>query len=395
MPWPLLLALLAAPQDPGGPVWRPLLRSGSLEGWEILGPAEFRFLEDGALEGRNDTGRNAFLSTREEFGDFVLELEVLPFPGTNAGIQVRSHPVPGGDHLQGYQIEVDTSERSWSGGLYDEVRRGWLQPLQGEAFATARKALQPGAWNRFRIECDGLRIRSWVNGVACADWVDPLDLSGHIGLQVHGGRGQRVRYREVRILDRGLRSWEPLWNGRDLQGWEPRGGGRWSVEDGVLVGRHEAGDPEHGILLAAGEYGDFSLRAEFQAVRGNSGLYFRCEPVEDPVRVHGFQAEIDPERKVAGLYETGGRGWVAEPDPRLLGRAFRPGDWNVLHVTALGRRLVTHLNGHLVSLLPEDPGRLRGRIGLQVHGGQDVEVRFRALQILGPPRPRQEAQGED
>ena len=29
----------------------------------------------------------------------------------------------------GYQIEEDPSSREWSGGIYEEGRRGWLYPV--------------------------------------------------------------------------------------------------------------------------------------------------------------------------------------------------------------------------------------------------------------------------
>ncbi len=49
----------------------------------------------------------------------------------NSGIQIRSestHDYNNG-RVHGYQVEIDPSARAWSGGIYDEARRGWLYPL--------------------------------------------------------------------------------------------------------------------------------------------------------------------------------------------------------------------------------------------------------------------------
>ena len=72
--------------------------------------------------------------------------------------------------MVGYQIEVDPSARAWSGGLYEQGRRGWLQNL--EKNEVARKAFKTGDWNKYRIACIGDSIKSWVNDVPAADYID-------------------------------------------------------------------------------------------------------------------------------------------------------------------------------------------------------------------------------
>jgi hypothetical protein len=49
----------------------------------------------------------------------------------NSGIQVRSESTKDyrNGRVHGYQIEIDPSDRAWSGDVYDEGRRGWLYPL--------------------------------------------------------------------------------------------------------------------------------------------------------------------------------------------------------------------------------------------------------------------------
>jgi hypothetical protein len=89
---------------------------------------------------------------------------------------------------------------------------------------------------------------------------------------------------------------------------------------------------------------------------GNSGLDFRVDQ-GGYAGVLGFQAEIDPQGNVGGIYETAGRQWVAQPKPEDVKKWLKPKDRNDLAVVALGRRVVVQLNGHVTADLKNDPGR--------------------------------------
>lgn len=141
-------------------------------------------------------GPNTFLLTEAAFADFELTLEVrLDLPG-NSGIQFRSHQRPDGV-VYGYQCEIDPSPRAWSGGIYDEGRRGWLATLDGKPDAQA--AFCVNGWNQYVIRAEGSRLQTWVNGVPCADVIDGADEEGFIALQVHSGDRGRIRWRDIRI----------------------------------------------------------------------------------------------------------------------------------------------------------------------------------------------------
>jgi len=171
----------------------------SLTGWTVLGDAIYE-PDEGAILGRIGGGGQSFLITERTLADFILEVDVkTELPG-NSGIQVRSHVNEKG-RLYGYQIEIDSLERAWSGGLYDEGRRGWLDDLSDDGYA--RTAFRYQEWNHYRIECVGPTIRAWVNGIQTADFVDEADSEGVIGLQVHSGDNTRVRWRNLRLQDLG------------------------------------------------------------------------------------------------------------------------------------------------------------------------------------------------
>jgi hypothetical protein len=178
----------------------------------------------------------------------------------------------------------------------------------------------------------------------------------------------------------------PLFDGKTLDGWHTAPGGSWEVKDGVIVGTSPKTERRHGMLLSDKQYGDFVLRLKFKSLKGNSGLYFRAERVESPVTVHGFQAEIAPSGPVGGLYETGGRAWVVKPDAERVKGCFKPGDWNEMTITAKGKDVSVQLNGTTTAELKNDPGRLAGHFGLQLHGGNEMHVEFKDIEIQGEPK---------
>ena len=192
----------------------------TLDGWEQhSGKAEYR-VEDGTIVGKTvlDTG-NSFLCTKKKYSDFVLEFEFKVAPDMNSGVQFRSEfyaaettvEIAGkprkfpADRVFGYQFEIDPSARAFTGGVYDEARRGWLADLKDNE--AARKAFKQNEWNTGRIECREESIKTWINGVPAADFKDALTKEGIIALQVHGignkteKAGEEVRWRNLRIKE--------------------------------------------------------------------------------------------------------------------------------------------------------------------------------------------------
>ena len=189
----------------------------TIKGWTARGGAAKYEAVDGMIVGTTVEGSaNTFLC-KGPYSDFVLELEVLCDKELNSGIQIRSHvyekdtPQPSNPKrirkagvVYGYQCEIAAAARGTSGNFWDEARRTkWLDDFSDKPGAS--KAFKDGQWNRYRIVAQGDRIRSWINGVACADFRDKTDASGFIGLQVHGikkGTGPyQVRWRNIRIRE--------------------------------------------------------------------------------------------------------------------------------------------------------------------------------------------------
>ncbi len=130
---------------------------------------------------------NGFLCTEKDYGDFILELEVsIDTLMNNSGVQFRSRSTA--DYLNyrvhGYQMEIDTKPQRWSGSIYDEGgRRNWLYTT--ELNERGKRAFKNNQWNKYRIECFGTTMRTWVNGIPIAHLVDAESTKGFIGLQLH------------------------------------------------------------------------------------------------------------------------------------------------------------------------------------------------------------------
>ena len=178
------------------------------------------------------------------------------------------------------------------------------------------------------------------------------------------------------------RGFTSLFDGKTLKGWLASPGGTWEAKDEVLLGTSQKVDKRHGILFSEKEYSDFILRAKFRVLQGNSGLYFRTENRNPPIRAYGFQAEIDRTQNTGGLYETGGRAWVAKPEQKVIKeRKYQPGEWSDLEIYAAGKDVSVRINGILSTELKNDPGRTKGFFGLQLHGGQDMHVEYKDIRL--------------
>ena len=205
--------------------WIELFDGKTLNGWSIhSGFAKYR-IEDGTIVGTTvKSSPNTFLCTQKEYGDFILEFEVLVDPRLNSGVQFRSKIAPEDltywlrnekgeiqpkivpkDRVHGYQVEIAGAESGTSGGIYDEARRAMIPAWWIKKGTDASKAFKDGQWNKYRVECKGQSIKTWVNGVLTADIKDAMTASGIIGLQVHGvgndPTSYEVKWKNIRLLE--------------------------------------------------------------------------------------------------------------------------------------------------------------------------------------------------
>lgn len=297
--------------------WQALFNGSDLDGWEqVNGTARYE-VEGDVLVGYTVMGSpNSFLATRAQYSDFILEYDTYVDPAMNSGVQIRSHQKNGDGIVYGYQIEVDPTDRRFSGGFYDEKRRKWLYPLSLNE--KGRDAFRNGEWNHFRVEAIGNTFQVWVNGIQTAAVIDELDSEGFIALQVHSIKdpaqeGRTVRWRNMRIMTDDLEAnrterdpevaelnflnnqlsdyevrqgWRLLWDGKTTEGWRgakldhfPESG--WAIEDGVLTvaeteGKESAGP---GDIVTLDSFSNFEFSFDFRMAKGaNSGIKYFVDP---------------------------------------------------------------------------------------------------------------------
>ncbi len=153
----------------------------------VGGPATYSWDDvDGVtvLTAAGTAERNGFLVAPVEVADFDLSIDVRIGRG-NSGLQFRSRVDAERDRVVGYQMEVDPTNRKWSGGIYEEGLRGWVSPPPDEMIAS--HPFVPGEWNTYRVRCVGDHIQTWINGVVIVDLHDAAAASGIVALQCHSG----------------------------------------------------------------------------------------------------------------------------------------------------------------------------------------------------------------
>ena len=186
--------------------------------------------------------------------------------------------------------------------------------------------------------------------------------------------------------------WVRLFNEKDLAGWKNNGDEKWVVEKGTIYCESVAN--KYGYLTTEKTYRDFNLRLLFKGeAKGNSGVFLRSKIIGiDPEHgpdIEGMQTEVDPSvgHHTGGLYESGGRGWVAQPTAEGE-KAIKEGEWNKLEISAHGNHYVTRLNGTvIVDFTDPAPKFTEGVIGLQIHTGGGVKMRWKDIEIRETSKP--------
>ena len=376
-----------------------LFNGKNLRGWEVLnGKAEFK-VEDNVIVGVSEMNTpTTFLATKKEYTNFILEYEYIIGEGLNSGVQIRSHNTKD-NHFYGLQVEADDSQRAWSGGLYEQGRKGWRYPLEyNPAAKTATK--KSGEWNKVRVIAYGNHVATWINGVNVSNLLEETVEKGIFALQIHSignnkaKAGKLNKWRNIKVTE--LKSapdfgnltapqvsylhnqlteaqkqdgWKLLWDGKTSDGW--RGAKRddfpdkgWSMENGILTVHASGGaESEHGgDIVTTKAYKNFELELDFNFTTGaNSGIkYFvdtnlnkgkgsaiGCEfQILDDKNHPDAKKGVNSKRTIGSLYD------LIKADSRLHVNGLRPlkyvnkgSNWNRARIVVNGSKVSHYLNG--------------------------------------------------
>jgi hypothetical protein len=338
-------------------------------------------------------------------------------------------------------VEVDPSERKWSGGIYDEGRRKWLYPMSLNS--KAQDAFKSNLFNHYTIECIGNEMKTWVNGIASAYLVDTMDQAGFIALQVHqinsaADVDKKIYFKNIRIKTTNLQparfssgvyvvnlvpnvltayekqdGWKLLFDGKTSNGWIgaykktfPEKG--WEINDGIIKVLSSEGKEgaNGGDIVTTEEYSSFDLSFQFKLTPGaNSGVkYFVTLSENNSGSAIGLEYQVldDSLHPDAKLGRNGNRTLASLYD---LIPAKKPadfihpiGEWNSGRIVVYPDNRVQHyLNGVKVleyvrgsadfrSLVAISKFKIwknfgeasKGHLLLQDHGN---EVSFRSIKI--------------
>ncbi|MCB0448883.1 MAG: DUF1080 domain-containing protein [Confluentibacter sp.] len=383
--------------------WTPLFNGKDLKGWKQLNGTAPYSIANGEIIGVTKTNtENSFLCTEKNYGDFILEFDVLLDPSINSGVQFRSNSIKNfkDGKVHGYQFELDPSDRAFTGGIYDEGRNGWIYPLSLNP--KAQKAFRNGVWNSCRIEAIGNTIKTWVNGVQCAYLVDDVTASGFIALQVHSigsdekQAGKEIRWKNIKIKTTNLetdrwatdpdvkemsylknsltqneidKGWRLLWDGKTSTGWKgakldyfPKSG--WETTNGELTVLATDGGESTGPgdIITEKVFSSFELELEFKITEGaNSGIKYFVDPelnkgagsaigcefqILDDANHPDAKLGVNGNRTIGALYDL-----IAPENLSIPGRGkqFKGiGSWNKARIVVNGPKAEHWLNNEKV-----------------------------------------------
>jgi hypothetical protein len=176
---------------------------------------------DAVITGDQDKpGNGGIVISEKKYGDFELTADVRPDWGCDSGLFLRSTP-----DGRCYQIMVDYYKGGNIGGIYGEGIGGFnfrnydfspekLPIPKSDAQFKFPEGSQntlvfTDDWNhiRARVTANPPTIDVWLNGTHITHYTDTekrLDDTGHLALQVHGGKGwpmgSKTRFKQIEVM---------------------------------------------------------------------------------------------------------------------------------------------------------------------------------------------------
>jgi len=225
------------------PKWESLFNGEDLEGWSVKCiPADegkiYWSVKEGCIECNSlgDKDHNyVWLATDKQYGDFHLKLKFQLFreSGGNSGVQFRSSydnsdGATYGGWLNGPQVDIHGPDPFRTGLIYDETDgvRHWIHPSLPDWQIAPEQAPEsalhtvlfffeddPLAWNSMEIICNGMMVKTWVNGNLVTEYDGDgvlndnvhqnknSGLAGCLAFQLHMNDELKIRFKDIVIKE--------------------------------------------------------------------------------------------------------------------------------------------------------------------------------------------------
>lgn len=180
-----------------------------------------------------------------------------------------------------------------------------------------------------------------------------------------------------------------LFNGKDLTGWVGHAD-KWSVQDGVIVGKNRDEVKVSTYLQTEKTYTDFRLTARVKLVESemHSGIAFWGHTAPEHGDKFTYAGHLVMFPSGWGMHDLFGRRNLP-PSGEPAKKVGKQHDWNDLEILAQGNRVRVAVNGtEVIDWRDPEPDRIKaGPIGLQLHSNKvPQEVHFTDLKIETFPK---------
>lgn len=185
--------------------------------------------------------------------------------------------------------------------------------------------------------------------------------------------------------------WIPLFNGKSLDGWKANENpASFSVKDGILIVNGPRAHLFYDGPVQNHDFKNFELKAEILTKPGaNSGVYFHTQFQDSGWPSKGYEIQVnnthtDP-KKTAGVYAIKDNFTAPAKD----------NEWFTMEIKVEGKRIVTKVNGKVISDYTEEENAKRegqmkqrlidhGTIAIQGHDPKS-EVQYKSILIKPLP----------
>jgi len=269
----------------------------------------------------------------------------------------------------------------------DQTYPDWMELNEKDGAIQARMQPKGGSVHPvtvIKLEGDHLTLRISAAGKKNPETTWELTASGAkiSGTENHGDQvfAKLSGVRAPELKRDPPKAWgapEPLFNGKNLNGWEPDDASKnhWVAENGVLV------NLEHGAnLKTTRNFQDFKLHFELNCPDGgNSGFYLRGR----------YEIQVAYEKGPDNFHSMGAIYGMIAPSVEM---PRKPGEWESLDATLVGRTLTLVRDGVTIIDHQEIPGITGGALDANeaepgpfyIQGDHTGGMKYRNITIVVP-----------